>query len=101
MIGDGAGSLSQAAIESLPVVGLVLCGMKKTPSPWVDTTTLSAETTAVQKSVVNGADPLTTESAGAKCASRSEGGALPIGRMHAEMSQSLQDHGSPNTETFS
>ena len=61
----------------------------------------TTETTAVQNSVVNRADPLATRSAGAKCASRSEGSALPFGRMHAEMSQSLKDHGSPNVETFS
>ncbi len=101
MSGDGVGSLFHAAVENLPVVGLALCGMKKTPDPFVDTTTLSAETTAVQKSVVNRADPLASRSADAKCASRSEGSALPFERAHAEMSQSLKDHGSPNAETFS
>ena len=75
--------------------------MKKTPDPLVDTTTWSAEPTAVQKSVVNRADPLATRSAGAKCASRSEGSALPFGRAHAEMSQSLKDRDCPNVETFS
>lgn len=59
----------------------------------MDATKFSVETTAVQKPVANGADPLATRSARAKCASRSERGELPFGRAHAEMSPLPSDQG--------